>query len=235
VRFAALSAALALVTAAVLVAAGLVRLGAIADLVSKPVMTGFLFGLGLYIAISQLPSILGIDAGDGNFFPRLWDLLGDLGEVQGATLAVGAGSLAILLLGPRLVPKIPATLLALVLSIAAAALFNLGDHGVALVGDIPDALPDPAIPHVSANDIVNLIAPAIGVLVVSAEAVGVARSLATEHGYASTPTATLSASARPTFWPACRPASSSRAARVRRPRPTARAGALSSRPSVRPG
>ena len=183
VRFAALSAALALVTAAVLVAAGLVRLGAIADLVSKPVMTGFLFGLGLYIAISQLPSLLGVDAGDGNFFPRLWDLLGDLGEVHGATLAVGAGSLAVLLLAPRLVPVIPATLLALVLSIAAAALFDLGAHGVALVGDVPTALPDPAIPDVKASDLVNLIAPAIGVLVVSAEAVGVARSLATEHGY----------------------------------------------------
>ncbi len=83
VRFAALSAALALVTAAVLVAAGLLRLGAIADLVSKPVMTGFLFGLGLTIMIGQLPSVLGIPAGEGNFFPRLWDLLGDLGDVDG--------------------------------------------------------------------------------------------------------------------------------------------------------
>jgi sulfate permease, SulP family len=183
VRFAALSAALALVTAAVLVGAGVVRLGAIADLVSKPVMTGFLFGLGLTIMIGQLPSILGIPAGEGDFFPRLWDLLGDLGEIDGPTLAVGAGSLVVLLLGPRLLPVIPATLLALVLSIAAAALFNLDEHGVALVGDVPTALPDPAIPDVSAHDVVSLIAPAIGVLVVSAEAVGVARSLATEHGY----------------------------------------------------
>jgi SulP family sulfate permease len=183
VRFAALSAALALVTAAVLVAAGVLRLGAIADLVSKPVMTGFLFGLGLTIMIGQLPSVLGVPAGEGNFFPRLWDLLGDLGEVQGATLAVGAASLAILLAGPRLLPVVPATLLALVLSIVAAAVFDLGEHGVALVGDVPTALPDPAIPDVSADDVVNLIAPALGVLVVSAEAVGVARSLATEHGY----------------------------------------------------
>ena len=159
------------------------RLGAIADLVSKPVMTGFLFGLGLTIMIGQLPSVLGVPAGDGDFFPRLWDLLGDLGDVQGATLAVGAGSLAVLLLAPRVVPVIPATLLALVLSIAASALFDLDDHGVALIGDIPDALPDPAIPDVGADDVVSLIAPAIGVLIVSAEAVGVARALATEHGY----------------------------------------------------
>ena len=88
-----------------------------------------------------------------------------------------------LLLAPRVVPVLPATLLALVLSIAAAALFDLDDHGVALIGDIPDALPDPAIPDVDADDVVSLIAPAIGVLIVSAEAVGVARALATEHGY----------------------------------------------------
>jgi sulfate permease, SulP family len=183
VRFAALSAAFALVTAAVLVAAGVLRLGAIADLVSKPVMTGFLFGLGLTIMITQLPSVLGVPGGEGDFFPRLWDLLGDLGDIDGTTLAVGAGSLAVLLLAPRLVPVIPATLLALALSIAAAALFDLGEHGVDLVGEVPTALPDPAIPDVGAHDVVSLIAPALGVLVVSAEAVGVARSLATEHGY----------------------------------------------------
>ena len=183
VRFAALSAALALVTAAVLVAAGVLRLGAIADLVSKPVMTGFLFGLGLTIMVTQLPSVLGIPAGEGDFFPRVWDLLGDLGDIDTTTLAVGAGSLAVLLIAPRIVPVIPATLLTLVLSIAAVALFDLGDHGVDLVGDVPTALPDPAIPDVNADDVVSLIAPAIGVLVVSAEAVGVARSLATEHGY----------------------------------------------------
>lgn len=183
IRFAALSAALALVTAVVLVAAGVLRLGAISDLVSKPVMTGFLFGLGLTIMIGQLPSLLGVDAGSGNFFPRLWDLLGDLGDVHGATLAVGALSVAVLLLGRRLVPVVPSTLLVLVLSIVASAALDLGAHGVALVGDVPTALPDPAIPHVSASDFVNLIAPALGVLIVSAEAIGVAKSLATEHGY----------------------------------------------------
>ena len=71
VRFAALSAALALVTAVLLAAAGALSLGGIADLVPKPVMTGFLFGLGLTITVAQLPSLLGVDAGDGDFFGRL--------------------------------------------------------------------------------------------------------------------------------------------------------------------
>ena len=96
-KFAALSAMLALVTGIVLVLGGLARFGAVADLVSKPVMTGFLFGLGLTIALAQLPSLLGVDPGEGNFFPRLWDLLGDLGDVDVTTLAVGGASLAVLL------------------------------------------------------------------------------------------------------------------------------------------
>ena len=192
-QFAALSAMLALVAAAVLVAAGAFGLGAIADFVSKPVMTGFLFGLGLVIALAQLPSLLGVAPGDGNFFPQLADLLGELGDVHAATLAVGLGSVAVLLGGRRLVPALPSTLLLLVLSIALSALLDLSDHGVAVVGNIPDALPDPAIPDVAADDIVGLVAPAFGVLIVSAEAVGVSRALAVEHGYRVDPNRDLMA------------------------------------------
>ncbi len=183
VRFAALSAALAIVVALVLVAGGALRLGAVADLVSKPVMTGFLFGLGLTISLAQLPSLLGVPSGSGNFFPQLWDLFGHLDDTATTTLAVGVGSLAVLLLGRRVAPRIPSTLLVLVLAIAASALLNLDEHGVDVVGDIPDALPDLAVPDVNADDIVKLITPAFGVLIMSAEAVGVARQLAVKHGY----------------------------------------------------
>jgi len=79
-RFVQLSAALAVVTAVVLVCSGLLRLGAVADLISKPVMTGFLFGLGLTIAVGQLPKVLGVDDPGGDFFPRLWGVLGELGD-----------------------------------------------------------------------------------------------------------------------------------------------------------
>jgi sulfate permease, SulP family len=182
-RFAALSAALAIVVAAVLGLGGALRLGAVADLVSKPVMTGFLFGLGLTISIAQLPGIFGVPAGSGNFFPQLWDLLGHLDDTATTTLAVGAGSLAVLLLSRRLLPQIPSTLLVLVLAIAASSLLHLDRHGVEVVGGIPDALPDPAVPDVNADDIVKLITPAFGVLILSAEAVGVARQLAVKHGY----------------------------------------------------
>jgi SulP family sulfate permease len=71
----------------------------------------------------------------------------------------------------------------LALAIAVSALFDLGGHGVDVVGDIPDALPDPALPDVGADDLVALVAPALGVLILTAEAVGVARALAVKHGY----------------------------------------------------
>jgi sulfate permease, SulP family len=182
--FAALSAMLAIVVGVVLVAGGALRLGAVADLVSKPVMTGFLFGLGLTIMISQVTSLLGVPAGDGNFFPRLRDLVDHLGDIHTTTLAVGAGSLAVLVVGRRVAPKVPATLVLLALAIALSWLLHLDEHGVDVVGNIPNALPDPAVPHVAAHDITALIAPALGVLVLSAEAVGVARQLAMKHDYA---------------------------------------------------
>jgi high affinity sulfate transporter 1 len=191
--FAVLSAALALVTGVVLLAGGTLRLGAIADLVSKPVMTGFLFGLGMVITLAQVPSILGVKAGEGNFFPALNDVLHELGDVHGATLAVGLGSVAVLLLGRRLVPWFPSTLLVLIIAIGLSALLDLSSHGVAVVGDIPNALPDPAIPHVSADDFLALVAPAFGVLIISAEAVGVARALAVKHGYQVDPNRDLQA------------------------------------------
>jgi sulfate permease, SulP family len=192
-RFAALSAALALVVAVVLIAGGALRFGAVSDLVSKPVLTGFLFGLGMVVALAQVPALLGVEPGVGNFFPALADLLGELGDVDGATLAVGAASLAGLILFKRLVPRVPSTLLVLVLAIVVSALLNLDEHGVDVVGEIPDALPDPAIPHVSADDFVALVAPALGVLVLSAEAIGVARGLAVKHGYRVDPNRDLMA------------------------------------------
>jgi MFS superfamily sulfate permease-like transporter len=81
--FAALSAALAVVTGVILVGAGLIRMGGVMDLVAKPVMTGFLFGLGLTVSIGQLPKVFGVPAGEGDFFPRVTDLVRPLDDTGG--------------------------------------------------------------------------------------------------------------------------------------------------------
>jgi high affinity sulfate transporter 1 len=181
-KFAALSAALALVTALVLALAGWLRFGAIADLISKPVMTGFMFGLGLTIAIEQLPALLGLEGAEGTFFDRIGALARHLDDVDATTAAVGVSSIALLVVSRRLWPRLPAPLLVLSLAIAISALLDLHGHDVATVGEIPQALPDPAVPDVSVSDLVNLIAPSFGVLVVTAEAIGVARALASAQG-----------------------------------------------------
>jgi high affinity sulfate transporter 1 len=184
VRFAALSAALALVTAVVLAAGGVLRLGSLADFVSKPVMGGFLFGLGLTIIIGQAPKLFGVPDGSGEFFDRLGDLIGDLDATHGWTLAVGVASVAALIALKRYAPALPGTLVVLVAAIVAAAALGLGDKGVDLVGELPGGLPDPAVPDVGWSDLVDLLPAAFGVMVLSAEAVGVARALASRHGYA---------------------------------------------------
>jgi SulP family sulfate permease len=183
-RFAALSAALAICAAAVLVGAGLLRLGGITDLVSKPVMTGFLFGLGLVVALSQLPKLFGVEGASGNFFKKLWALLGDLGDTNWWTLAVGLGSLIVLVALRRFAPSLPGTLIVLVLAVVVSALLGLADHGVEVVGELPSASPHADWPDVKAHDFVDLLPAAIGVLIVCAEAIGVSRAIATADGYA---------------------------------------------------
>lgn len=187
VRYAALSAGLALLAAAVLAVAGVLRLGGVMDLVSKPVMTGFLFGLGLTIAVTQLTKVFGVPEGDGNFFELLADLIGDLDETQWWTLGVGLLSIAGLLVLGKLTPKLPATLIVLVVAIVVSALLDLSQHGVEVIGELPSGLPDPSWPDISGSDFVDLLPAAFGVLIVSAEAVGVARAIAGTHGETTNP------------------------------------------------
>jgi high affinity sulfate transporter 1 len=181
--FAELSATLALVAAVVFVLSGVLRLGALADLISKPVMTGFLFGLGLTIAVGQAPKLLGVPGSSGTFVDQLADLVGNLGDVDGGTVAVAAASIAVLVGCRALWPALPATLLVLVLSIVVSSAFDFSAHGIDVVGHIPSAAPQLAIPHVDASDLPQLIGAAFGVMLLSTEGIGVARTLATQGGY----------------------------------------------------
>jgi MFS superfamily sulfate permease-like transporter len=153
------------------------------DLVSKPVMTGFLFGLGLTVAIGQLPKLFGVPAGSGHFFQQLWDLVTNLDQADWWTFATGAISLVALVLLRRFAPRLPGMLIVLVGAIVLSKALDLESHGVEVIGELPSAYPDPAIPNVSWEDVLDLLGLAFGVLIVSAEAVSVGRSLAAQQGY----------------------------------------------------
>jgi sulfate permease, SulP family len=182
-RFAALSAALAILSGLILVGAGLLKLGGVMDLVSKPVMTGFLFGLGLTVAIGQLPKLFGVEGGSGDFFDLLRALFENLGDTSGLTLVVGLGSILLLIVLSRMAPSLPSTLIVLAFAIATSALFDFADRGVDVVGDLPKAIPRLAWPDITGGDAIGLLGAAFGIMVVSAEAVGVSRSIASSNGY----------------------------------------------------
>jgi high affinity sulfate transporter 1 len=182
-RFVAMTAALAITTGLAALLAGVLRLGFLANFISEPVLKGFIVGLALTILIGQVPKLLGISKGTGDFFQQLWHVLAHLGETQGAILLVGALSLAVILALRRLAPGVPGSLVAVALGIAAVKLLNLDHHGVAIVGPIKSGLPTLGFPNVGLHDIGGLAAGGIGVMLVGfAEGLGAAKTYgAREH------------------------------------------------------
>jgi high affinity sulfate transporter 1 len=183
-EFAAYAAALVLLTGLVFVLAGVLRLGFLADFLSRPVMAGFVFGLALFVAVRQLPKLLGIEGGSGNSVEQFIHLLGNLGDTNGATLVVGVAALAVLFGLAELAPRLPAGLVVLVAGIGASAALDLSERGVAIVGQIPSGLPSPSLPGVGLADLWILVPGAVGMmLVIYSETLGGASAFAEKHGY----------------------------------------------------
>jgi SulP family sulfate permease len=150
--YALLAAALALMVGIALIAAGFFRLGRIGDLLSIPVTTGFLIGIAAHILISQIPGILGTA-----MLPQGADILGILGAANPFTLAIAIGEFALITIVERWTPRIPAALIGLVIATCAVVFFRLEEHGVAVLGAIPAALPIPAMPMPSAAEVDALV------------------------------------------------------------------------------
>jgi len=96
-EFVALTATLGIVVAIIALVAGLLRLGFLANFISEPVLKGFIIGLALTIIIGQVPKLFGIEKTEGDFFEQAWGVIRNLGDTDGPTLAVGAASLAVVL------------------------------------------------------------------------------------------------------------------------------------------
>jgi high affinity sulfate transporter 1 len=184
-RAVALASILALMVGAIMVLASVAKLGFIADLLSKPTMIGYMNGLALTILIGQLPKLFGfgVDA-DG--------LLGELagfargvadGAVVPAAAAVGLSGVALVLVLQRWLPKIPAVLIMVVLAIVVSSAFSLGEHGVSLVGELPQGFPPLTVPTVRWSDLALLAAGALAIAVVSlADTISTASAFAARTG-----------------------------------------------------
>ncbi|MGW1315336.1 SulP family inorganic anion transporter [Streptomyces sp. NPDC002426] len=178
-----LSAALAVIAGGVLLAAGLARLGFVTNFLAEPALYGFLFGMALTIVVRQAAKIVGVSSGDGQFFARLWTVLRHAPDWSVASLAVGVAALAALFVIERYLPRVPASLVVLVVALGVSAAVGLKDHGVEIVGKIPSAVPVPHLPGIAAADWWKLAGGACGVaLVVYAEAFSIASRFARKHG-----------------------------------------------------
>ena len=187
-RFGALAAILAILVGLVLALLGLLHMGFVSRFISAGVQAGFMFGLGLTIIVGQVPKLLGVPGGEGDFFPQLGHLLTSLDEVNGWTAAIGLGSLAVLLAAKRVAPTLPAALAVVVAGIAVVALFGLAGHGVEVIGRVEGAVPGLVLPAVGWSDVVALLPGALAIAVIGyAESATVAESLADEHGYTVRP------------------------------------------------
>jgi high affinity sulfate transporter 1 len=180
-RAVALASVLALMTGAIMVLAAVAKLGFIAELLSKPTMIGYMNGLALTILIGQMPKLLGfsVDA-DGVVAELVATVEGVAnGDVVPAAAALGIGGVVLILALRRWLPAVPGVLVMVVLAIAAAVAFDLGDRGVDLVGELPRGFPPLTIPDVGISDLGLLLAGALGIALVSlADTISTASSFA---------------------------------------------------------
>jgi sulfate permease, SulP family len=181
-----LVAAIALATGLLFLLLALLRMGWIASFLSKAVVTGFLAGAAIDVVIGELPKLTGTSADGDNAWRELGSWLGSLGDTHGTTLLVGVTSLALILGLGRLAPAIPGALVLVAGGLLASSLFDLGAHGVALVGDVPRGLPIPEMPDLGLvrDHYATVAIAAVALLLIGfSQTAGDARAFAARHRY----------------------------------------------------
>jgi MFS superfamily sulfate permease-like transporter len=157
------------------------RLGFISRVFARPVLDGFIVGLGVYIAVGQLPKLVGVEKPEGNTLQELVGLVQELSDWRWVTLLIGVGSFLTLMLLEHVAPKVPAPIVVVVVSVALVGGLDLEDQGVEVVGDIPQGFAFLSWTGVSLSDVWALLPGALGIVVV-----GFAQSLAIAKAYAAT-------------------------------------------------
>ena len=147
---------IALVCAAMLLIAGLCKLGFVADLISVPVSVGLYAGIGIFIASREIPGTLGLPTGNGTWLAQQWANLNAADQTNWKTVAFALGTAVVVLGCRRFRPNVPGSLLALVLGIAVSAAVGASASGVAVIGDVPAGLPPVGLPEgVGLNDLLE--------------------------------------------------------------------------------
>jgi high affinity sulfate transporter 1 len=180
----ALTTGTALVTGLLCLLAGALRAGFLASFISEPVLKGFIVGLALTIIVGQVPALLGIDKGEGNFVEKTVDVVRGLPDADVVTAALGLTCLTVVVLLRHYAARVPGSLVVVALGIAAVLALGLADAGVAVVGPIDPGLPPLGLPDLDLSGYGDLVGPAAGVMLVGfAEALGAAKAYAARAGY----------------------------------------------------
>ena len=180
-RFAVLAAALAVVVGLLCLVAYAARLGFFADLLSQPILIGYLAGVAVTMIVGQLGKLTGMPV-DGDSIPaELASFARGLARMEPATALFAAGALTLLFLGQWRFPRLPTPLLVVALATVTVVAFDLQRRGIDVVGEVPRGLPGPALPDL--DDLRQLLLPAVGVLVVGyTDTVLTARAFAARNG-----------------------------------------------------
>ena len=184
-RYAQIASLTAFTVAALCLLAWALRLSALTKLISNSILVGFKAGAGLTIAMTQLPSLLGVTGGGHNFFERAVLLAGQFGDIHYLALAVGLAAVMLLALGERLLPGKPVALGVVALSILVVSALGLPALGLATTGEIPAGLPALHGPALRLRDVEGIVPLSAGCLLLAyIESISAARTFAASHGYA---------------------------------------------------
>ena len=166
-RYAALAATLAGLVGVICLLAWGLRLAFVAELLSRPVLAGYMAGVAALMAVSQLDTVTGLTVSGDTAVAEVGSVLRQLEGIHRPTVILAASVLVLLLLTQHLWPRAPGPLLAVVGSAAAVALFDLGSRGIDVVGPVPRELPSVSLPDLAFQDVRALLPAALGIAVVA--------------------------------------------------------------------
>ena len=166
-RYAVFAALMAVLVGGFCLLGGLLRLGFLADLLSRPVLVGYMTGVAVIMIGGQLGKVTGVAVEGDEFVDQVRSFVAGVGGAHWPTVALALAVLVMLLAISRVAPKFPGALVAVLAATAAVAVFALETRGIRVVGEIPAGLPTPSVPVIPVADLLAMLIPAVGIAVVA--------------------------------------------------------------------
>ena len=174
----------ALVCGGMLLLARLLKLGFIGDFLSTSVLVGFLTGVGIQVLSGQIPDMLGVPKGSGNWFQQQWEMIKSIPDANLTTVGFAALTIGLIVLFKRFLPSVPGALVAVVACITISTAIDASGNGVATIGAVPAGLPPVGLPQgVGLSDVATVLPTAFACFVlIIAQSAATSRSFAAKHG-----------------------------------------------------